>query len=95
MLDVENIPEPLSFYENDKIANSDEEYTLVAMRQTYNEKLNELGSFRHDLKNWSEKIKGVTEPEYKYQIRDKIINGENFVRTLSGLDIPKNIAAKI
>ena len=89
LLDVENIPEPLSFYENDKIANSDEEHTLVTMRQKYNEKLNELGSFRQDLKNWSEKIKGVTEPEYKYQIRDKIINGENFVKTLSGLDIPK------
>ena len=89
LLDVENIPDPLSFYENDKLANSNEEHTLVIMRQKYNEKLNELGSFREDLKNWAEKIKGVTESEYKYQIRDKIINGENFVKTLSGLDIPK------
>ena len=44
LLDVGNIPKPFSFYENDKIANSDEEPTLVTMRQKYNEKLNELRS---------------------------------------------------
>ncbi|MEC8148356.1 MAG: methylmalonyl-CoA mutase family protein [Pseudomonadota bacterium] len=89
LLDSENVPEPLNFYENIKSTDNDDDHTLVSMRQEYNEKLNELGFFRQELKNWAEKIKGVKEPEYKYQIRDKTLEGKNFIKTLSGLDIPK------
>ena len=34
-------------------------------------------------------MRGITEDQYSYRVRDKVVTGENYTRTLTGTRIPK------
>ncbi len=41
------------------------------------------------LQRWPELKASVSSPQYQYEVRGRVIEGENYKRSLSGLDIPK------
>lgn len=77
----------------EKITNSVEE-GLAQLVEHYHEKLSQLlPETLEALQTWSARMASVTAEHYEYQVRDKLITGENYRTTLSGNEVPK-VAAK-
>jgi len=64
--------------------------TLLTLRQRYNAALDDLGAeARQLLLEWPERLKGITDEEYCYQVRGREIRGDNYRDSLSHQRIPK------
>ena len=62
----------------------------------YNRALGEIGAAGvAALKNWSQRIEGITRPEYSYTVRGREVRGENFSESLSHNPIPKLAPPKL
>ena len=60
------------------------------LRGRYNQALEELGPEALGLlRQWPERLAGVTSENYSYEVRGRTISGENFVETLSHTRMPK------
>jgi methylmalonyl-CoA mutase len=61
-----------------------------ALRANYNRALAEIGAPGvAALRNWEQRIAGITAPEYSYAVRGREVRGENFTESLSHNPIPK------
>ncbi len=62
----------------------------VALRRRYNERLSAMSdSARHELARWPELRARYTAPSQSYEVRGRSIPAANYVRSLSGLDVPR------
>ncbi|HPF27020.1 MAG TPA: methylmalonyl-CoA mutase family protein [Steroidobacteraceae bacterium] len=64
--------------------------TRIALRAAYNQALDEVGQQAlGELHHWPARVKAVTDPEYRYRVRDREITGANYSETLSRNHVPK------
>ncbi|HET7175548.1 MAG TPA: methylmalonyl-CoA mutase family protein, partial [Gammaproteobacteria bacterium] len=69
--------------------------TLILLRQRYQEAVKELSAEALDhLREWPHRLKTITDPHYTYEVRGKVIEGSNYVESLSHQKIPKIAAPK-
>jgi len=69
--------------------------TLILLRQRYQEAVKALSAEALDLlREWPHRLKTVTDPHYTYEVRGKVIEGSNYVESLSHQKIPKIAAPK-
>jgi len=88
-LEDPKLPEPLHLY---KVADLEkgEDKTLVLLRQRYQESVKALSTEALDLlSEWPHRLKTVTDEHYTYEVRGKVIEGNNYVESLSHQKIPK------
>jgi methylmalonyl-CoA mutase len=87
-VDAEHRPEPFSFYADTQLVSEDR--SLNVLRQRYQEVLRELSPEAIDLlRQWPERLKGITDEEYSYSVRGREIRGPNYRESLSRQQIPK------
>jgi methylmalonyl-CoA mutase len=66
------------------------EGALLTLRQRYNEALKSLAPESLELlRAWPARRTSVTDREYRYQVRGKVVTGENYVESLAHQMIPK------
>ena len=92
-----SLPEPLSAFETSEetdAANDSMAAALVQLRTAYNEKLAALDAENLAmLREWPERLAGITADSYSYTVRGREISGSNYRESLSGSRIPKIAAA--
>jgi methylmalonyl-CoA mutase len=88
------LPEALSLYKGEDLdAGADRSLTLL--RQRYQEAVKGLSSEALDLlREWPHRLKAVTDEHYTYEVRGKVIEGNNYVESLSHQKIPKIAAPR-
>jgi len=83
----ERRPEPLQPYSRTASA---ADATLLALRERYNAALSELGEeARELLAAWPARLAAITSEKYRYTVRDRVVEGDNYHRSLSQQAIPK------
>jgi methylmalonyl-CoA mutase len=83
------LPEPLDSYRPADLREAGSE-NFAALREQYNESLDAIGSEGVSLlRGWDQQIAGITGETFSYTVRGKEITGDNYRRSLSGLQIPK------
>ena len=81
------LPDILAEYSPDKLSD-DSEFALL--RQRYQGHLENIENYvRKAIRNWPQLRESITNATYQYQVRDKVIEGDNYKESLSHLDIPK------
>lgn len=80
-------PAPLEHY--DKAA-LEEDSDRGALRRAYEQALELLGEdSRAALVAWDQRIEMFRQPRYRYSVRNRVIEGDNYTPTLSGSLVPK------
>lgn len=80
-------PAPLEHYPPSAL---DEEGERGALRRAYEQALETLGTeAREQLREWDKTLEEWRRPRYAYTVRGRTVEGENYTRTLAGLDLPK------
>jgi methylmalonyl-CoA mutase len=101
-LEDPELPEPVTPYPGEALSEGQPDASvapemapaLVRLRQTYNEKLEQLDAESLELlRTWPEKRASIQAEEYSYTVRGKEITGKNYRESLSGTRIPKIAAA--
>ncbi|HSW12267.1 MAG TPA: methylmalonyl-CoA mutase family protein, partial [Solimonas sp.] len=88
-LDDAKLPKALDLYAADDLTSGGDK-TLLTLRQRYNEALKSLEPSSIDLlRAWPERLKGVTDTQYSYEVRGKAVKGDNYIESLSHQKIPK------
>ena len=83
------LPKPLDTYAGEDL-NAGGDRSLLTLRQRYNETLKSLSSDSiHLLREWPERLKGITGETYTYEVRGKAVKGANYLESLSHQKIPK------
>ncbi|MFY0640591.1 MAG: methylmalonyl-CoA mutase family protein [Bermanella sp.] len=81
------LPAPLEYYSQAALQESNE-YSLL--RERYQTHLQAIEpQLLIELKQWPQRKVSVTSQQYEYQVRDKILKGDNYQKSLSQLDICK------
>ncbi len=95
-LDADSRPHVLEAYaiesveDTDANADIDPDIGVMTLRQRYNETLLELDrQCRTALQEWPERFRKVRAEKYSYEVRGRDITGDNYKKSLSGLDIAK------
>ncbi|MGB9429942.1 MAG: methylmalonyl-CoA mutase family protein [Gammaproteobacteria bacterium] len=103
-LDDAKLPKALALYDAEDLStsvtpavagvrsksDSPAEFSLIVLRQRYNEAVKELSSDAlHLLRKWPERLKSITDEHYTYEVRSKPIEGNNYIESLSHQKIPK------
>jgi len=84
----DEMPEPLEPYPDDRLEDGDR--TLNGLRKRYNASLSALDPVSLELlRKWPARLGSVRDGTYTYRVRDREVSGENFVESLSHLEIPK------
>ena len=85
-LDDPKLPEPLEVAPTDDGADGH----FAAIRAAYNAALDQLSKESLTLlREWPERIKGITDEQFSYEVRGKAITGDNYTKSLSHQAIPK------
>jgi methylmalonyl-CoA mutase len=64
--------------------------SILTLRQRYNDALSSLPAESLELlRSWPERLKGVTDQHYTYNVRGKAVKGDNYIESLSHQKIPK------
>jgi methylmalonyl-CoA mutase len=83
------LPKPLDLYAADDLTEGGDK-SLLTLRQRYQSALQQLSKESIELlRQWPERLKGVTDTHYTYEVRGKAVKGENYVESLSHSKIPK------
>jgi methylmalonyl-CoA mutase len=84
------LPEPLERYLESQLTQSNSDKTLIKLRATYQDAVNKITDDSKKLiKKWKKKKSAVESEKYSYSVRDRVIEGDNFLTSLSQLKIPK------
>jgi methylmalonyl-CoA mutase len=82
------LPAPLKPYPADALEASGG--SRVELRLAYNQALSDTGNESlEELRHWSDRVKGVSDPQYAYKVRERTVTGDNYTTSLSGSAIPK------
>jgi methylmalonyl-CoA mutase len=87
------LPAPLDRYPDAALTTSsvNSDATRATLRSAYNAALDAMGAEAvGELKAWPARIKGVSDTEFSYRVRDREVRGSNYTETLS-----RNSVAKI
>jgi len=83
------LPKPLDLYAADDLTEWGDR-SLLTLRQRYNSAVQQLSKDSIALlREWPARLKGVTDPQYSYEVRGKAVKGDNYVESLSHQRIPK------
>jgi isobutyryl-CoA mutase len=84
------LPSPLDRYSDEATAEASIDATRRELRSAYNRALDEIGAVGiGELKRWPQRVSGVTDEKYSYKVRQKLVTGDNYTRSLSGNAMPK------
>ena len=84
------LPTPLEHYSKDALTDAAVDETKRELRATYNAALDSIGAAGvGELKAWPARVHAATDEKYSYQVRDRIVTGDNYTESLSGQRIPK------
>ena len=84
------LPGPLDRFPEDALNDSSADTTRRELRAAYNKALDDVGAEGvGELKRWPQRVSGVSDQKYSYQVRDKRVTGDNYVTSLSGNPMPK------
>ncbi|HEY6642817.1 methylmalonyl-CoA mutase family protein [Povalibacter sp.] len=84
------LPGPLDRFPEDALTESGADRSLLQLRAAYNEALDAIGQEGiAELKRWPQRVRGVSDAQYSYKVRDKNVVGENYTTSLSGNPMPK------
>ncbi|MAD57299.1 MAG: methylmalonyl-CoA mutase [Porticoccus sp.] len=84
------LPDPLERYLESQLTQSNSDKTLIKLRATYQDAVNKITDDSKKLiKKWKKKKSAVESEKYSYSVRDRVIEGDNFLTSLSQLKIPK------
>ena len=84
------LPGPLNRYPEETLAESSGDATRRQLRAAYNRALDEVGSDAvGELKAWPARVRGATDETYSYQVRDRLVTGDNYTESLSRQRLPK------
>jgi len=87
-MDAESLPEILQPFSPEQL--TDAETAITTLRQRYNAVLAELDTeCISALSSWPKRYQQVRDSHYSYPVRGREVRGENYKRSLSGLDIAK------
>ncbi len=94
-LDDPELPAPLLPYAAPALEATDEQSALPALRRLYQQSLQTLDDEALDLlRAWPARQKTVRAAHYRYEVRGRNVEGDNFKTSLAGLKIPKIAAPK-
>jgi methylmalonyl-CoA mutase len=83
------LPAPLEAFAAASLSEGVDRSNLT-LRQRYNDALATLEPDAIDLlRQWPARLKSVTDPQYTYHVRDRAVQGENYIESLSHQKIPK------
>jgi len=84
-----SLPAPLEAFAAAALTDGVDRSNLT-LRQRYNDALSSLSPEAVELlRQWPARLKSVTDPQYTYQVRDRTVQGENYIESLSHQKIPK------
>jgi methylmalonyl-CoA mutase len=84
------LPGPLNRYADAALADETADGTKRELRAAYNLALDEMGTDAvGELKAWPARMSAATDETYSYQVRDRILTGENYTQSLARQRIPK------
>ncbi len=84
------LPAPLDPYPQSALDDASTDETRRQMRGSYNRALATIGAHNlQALKRWPERVSEISQAQYSYKVRDRLITGENYAETLSGTAVPK------
>ena len=87
-MDAKHRPELLVAYAAELL--TDEDVSIATLRQRYNVVLEEIDrECIAALQAWPTRYQQVKDEHFSYQVRGKDVTGDNYKKSLSGLDIPK------
>jgi methylmalonyl-CoA mutase len=70
--------------------------TLDVLRAAYNRALEDVGAASlEQLRAWSARERGVSDPQYSYTVRGREVRGDNYTQSLSHSPIPKLASPKL
>ncbi len=83
------LPKALDLYDaSDLTSGSDR--TILTLRQRYQDAVKALSTEAIELlRAWPDRLKGITDAQYSYEVRGKAVQGDNYVESLSHQPIPK------
>jgi methylmalonyl-CoA mutase len=89
-LDDADLPHEFERYPAPALADSMADASVIRLRGAYNDALDSVG---HEsltlLRQWPAIAKSATDEQYVYQVRNRDIRGDNYVKTLSHNPVPK------
>jgi len=87
-MDADSRPDLMECYSTEQLDIDD--ISIATLRQRYNTVLDELDKeCKEALKSWPERYHQVRDTHFSYQVRGKDVTGDNYKKSLSGLDIAK------
>ncbi|HEY4367029.1 MAG TPA: methylmalonyl-CoA mutase family protein [Steroidobacteraceae bacterium] len=88
------LPATLDRYSESSLSDGSDA-TRLELRAAYNRALDAIGiEGIGELKRWPQRVKEVTQAQYSYKVRDRLVTGDNYTDSLSGNPIPKIAAPK-
>ncbi len=85
-----HLPEPLALYTAPALETGEDNGALPALRRLYQESLQALDDESLALlRAWPARREAVRSEHYRYEVRGKTVEGDNFKTSLAGLQIPK------
>ena len=88
-LDDSKLPQALALYPDSALLEVTDK-SLATLRQCYNAALNSLPPESLELlREWPQRLRAVTDPQYTYDVRGKAVKGDNYIESLSHQKIPK------
>lgn len=89
------LPAPLERYPENALSSDADDATRRELRASYNRALDTIGvGGIAELKRWPQRLKEVTQAQYSYKVRDRIVKGDNYTESLSGNQIAKIAAPR-
>src|SRR6202045_2250533 len=84
------LPGPLERITHDALNDAASDATRRELRAAYNRALEEVGADGvGELKAWPARVRSATDASYSYQVRDRMVKGENYTESLSRSAVPK------
>jgi len=89
------LPAPLERYSQDALNDAAADGTRRELRAAYNAALDSIGTHGiAELQRWPQRVKEITQQQYTYKVRERLVTGENYTLSLSNNPIPKLAAPK-
>ena len=89
------LPAPLERYPESALNGDADDATRRELRASYNRALDAIGAAGvAELKRWPQRLKEITQAQYSYKVRDRIVKGDNYTESLSGNQIAKIAAPR-
>src|SRR6266480_1563999 len=84
------LPGPLERFAPAALTDAAADATRRELRAAYNRSLDQIGAEGvGELKAWPARVRSATDTSYSYQVRERMVKGENYTESLSRSAVPK------